>query len=131
LIFCYGNELKFTYEHVQFKKIFLGSLTLAIYGKGRETMGGEGRGGEGRGGEGRGGEGWGREGKWKGERERERERGKGKEEREGREAGELASQTQKPNSAYRLSELKNRSLRHCEVGKCSFHVLSVPIAPLS
>jgi hypothetical protein len=44
-------------------------------------MGGEGRGGEGRGG-GRGGE------------------GKGKGEREGREAGELAPQTQKPNSAY-------------------------------
>jgi hypothetical protein len=53
LIFCYGNELKFTYEHLQFKKIFLGSLALAIYGNGRGRMGGEGRGGEGRGGEGR------------------------------------------------------------------------------
>jgi hypothetical protein len=47
----------------------LGSLALAIYGKGRGRMGGEGRGGEGRGGEGRGGEGRG------GERGRGRRKG--------------------------------------------------------
>jgi hypothetical protein len=54
LIFCYGNELKFTYEHLQFKKIFSGSLALAIYGKGRERMQRGGRGGKGTGGEGKG-----------------------------------------------------------------------------
>jgi hypothetical protein len=55
-IFCYGNELKFTYEHLQFKKFVLGSLALAIYGKGRATLGGrEGEGGRGEeGGRGRG-----------------------------------------------------------------------------
>jgi hypothetical protein len=71
-IFCYGNELKFTYEHLQFQKFFLGSLALAVYG--RRGEGWEGRGREGR--------------------------GKGEGETEGRKAGELAPQTQKPNSAY-------------------------------
>jgi hypothetical protein len=53
-IFCDGNELKFTYEHLQFQKIFLGSLALAIQGRGGPSMEGEGRGQEGRRGEGRG-----------------------------------------------------------------------------
>jgi hypothetical protein len=60
LFFFYGNELK-VYEHLQFKKNFLGSLALAMHI--REGKGWEGRGGE---------------------------RGKGKGEREGRETGELA-----------------------------------------
>jgi hypothetical protein len=45
--------------------------------------------------------GWeGGEGKGKGKGE-----GEGKEEREGREAGELAPQTQKPNSAYGWTDI--------------------------
>jgi hypothetical protein len=50
----FGNELKFTYEHLQFQKKFLGSLALAIYGRGGARMGGEGRGQEGRRRQGRG-----------------------------------------------------------------------------
>jgi hypothetical protein len=42
LIFCYGNELKFTYEHLQFQKFF--RLVSARH-KGR-TGKGEGMGGE-------------------------------------------------------------------------------------
>jgi hypothetical protein len=60
------------YEHLQFKKNFLSSLALAIYGKGRGRLGGEGRRGEGK--------------------------GKGKGEREGRQAGELAP----PNTKTKL-----------------------------
>jgi hypothetical protein len=57
-IFCYGNELKFTYEHLQFQKNFLGSLPLAIYGRRKERRGGEGKGErEGKGGRRKGGEG--------------------------------------------------------------------------
>jgi hypothetical protein len=52
--FCYGNELKLTCEHLQFQKIVLGSLTLAIQGRGQKRTrwgkkGEEGRGGKGRG----------------------------------------------------------------------------------
>jgi hypothetical protein len=65
-MFCYGNELKFTYEHLQFQKIF----RLANARHKGESKKEEGRGGEGRegGGEGKG-EGW---EKKKGKRERER-----------------------------------------------------------
>jgi hypothetical protein len=66
--FCIKNALKLTYDHLYFKKKFLGSLSLAMKGRDttREGRGGERRGGErrgrrqrrerkGRGGEGRGG----------------------------------------------------------------------------
>jgi hypothetical protein len=42
LIFCYGNELEFTYKHLQLQKFFR-SLSLAIRGK---TEKGQGMGGE-------------------------------------------------------------------------------------
>jgi hypothetical protein len=57
-LFCYGNELKFTYEHLQFQKFFrLASARHTRQGRRKDGTGGEGRGGEGRGrgGEGRGG----------------------------------------------------------------------------
>jgi hypothetical protein len=45
--FVMEMSLKFTHEHLQFKKNFLGSLALAINGKGRGRMGArEGRGKE-------------------------------------------------------------------------------------
>jgi hypothetical protein len=68
-MFCYGNELKFTYTSICSSKNFLGSLALAIKGRARNRKGWEGSRGEG--GEGKGGEGW------------EKKRGKG----EGRERG--------------------------------------------
>jgi hypothetical protein len=65
LIFCYGNELKFTYEHLQFQKFF----RLASARHKGENRKGEGMGGE--------------------EKEREGRGGK-KEKEKGGEAGELA-----------------------------------------
>jgi hypothetical protein len=49
--FCIKNALKLTYDHLYFKKKFLGSLSLVMKGrdnKGRKRI--EGSGGEGRGG---------------------------------------------------------------------------------
>jgi hypothetical protein len=40
--FCYGNELKLTYEHLQFQRIFM----LASFGHKEETTREEGTGGE-------------------------------------------------------------------------------------
>jgi hypothetical protein len=84
-LFCYGNELKFTYIRASaVANIFLGSLAFAIN---RRTL----REGEGKGGRG------GEEGIEGGEG-RAKRRGKGKM----GEAGELAPETQKPKSAYML-----------------------------
>jgi hypothetical protein len=73
-LFCYGKQLKFTYEHLQFQQISFGSLELAIQEKTKEGEG----------------EGWeGKEGKGRGE-----EKGEGR----GR-GGRRVSPKQKPNSA--------------------------------
>jgi hypothetical protein len=53
--FCFGNELKFTYEHLQFQKIFrLATARHLREGRNKDGRGGKGTGGEERGGEGRG-----------------------------------------------------------------------------
>jgi hypothetical protein len=62
--FCIKNALKLTYDHLYFKKKFVGSLSLAM--KGRDNKGRKGRGVEGRGRrQGRGRKGRGEEGKGK------------------------------------------------------------------
>jgi hypothetical protein len=70
--FCIKNALKLTYDHLYFKKNFLGSLSLAM--KGRDNKGRKGRGVEGRGEEGEGERRKGREGNGR-EGKRERSRG--------------------------------------------------------
>jgi hypothetical protein len=57
-IFCHGNELKFTYEHLQFQKIFR-LANARREGEGKEGKGRreEGRLGQGKGERGRGGRG--------------------------------------------------------------------------